>query len=108
MVFYPTRYGNWSFEIFTPAIFFMKKIILLIFILSFAGVTFFPSCQKEISCEGCKDGNKPPIAVAGPDQVITLPTDSLSLDGSASSDPDGKISEWLWKKISGPASYNIN
>ena len=51
--------------------------------------------------------NKPPIAIAGPDQVITLPTDSVSLDGSASSDPDGKISEWLWTKISGPASFNI-
>ena len=26
---------------------------------------------------------------------------------SASSDPDGTISEWLWTKISGPASFNI-
>jgi hypothetical protein len=51
--------------------------------------------------------NKPPIAIAGPDQVITLPTDSISLDGSASNDPDGTISEWLWTKISGPASFNI-
>ncbi|MFI5132479.1 MAG: PKD domain-containing protein, partial [Chitinophagales bacterium] len=53
-------------------------------------------------------GNKPPIANAGPDQIITLPTDSASLDGSSSSDPDGTISEWLWTKISGPAFYNIN
>jgi hypothetical protein len=50
--------------------------------------------------------NKPPTAVAGPDQVITLPTDSVSLDGMTSNDPDGTISEWLWKKISGPASFN--
>jgi len=48
-----------------------------------------------------------PTAVAGPDQVITLPTDGISLDGSASNDPDGTISEWLWKKVSGPASFNI-
>ena len=46
-----------------------------------------------------------PTAIAGPDQVITLPTDSISLDGSASSDPDGTISEWLWTKIEGPASF---
>jgi len=51
--------------------------------------------------------NNPPIAIAGPDQVITLPTDSISLDGSASNDPDGMISEWLWKKIAGPVSFNI-
>lgn len=51
--------------------------------------------------------DKPPIALAGPDQVITLPTDSILLDGSASNDPDGTISEWLWTKISGPASFNI-
>ena len=37
------------------------------------------------------ENNKPPIAVAGPDQVITLPTDSVSLDGNSSSDPDGAI-----------------
>ena len=40
-------------------------------------------------------GNKPPTANAGPDQVITLPTDSISLDGSASSDPDGMMSKRL-------------
>src|SRR4026207_2158487 len=84
----------------------MKKIffLLLLFILS-AGIFF--SCKKEKSCEGCI-GNKPPTAVAGPDQVITLPTDSVSLDGNASSDPDGTISEWLWTKISGPASFNFS
>jgi len=48
-----------------------------------------------------------PTAVAGPGQVITLPTDGITLDGSASNDPDGTISEWLWKKISGPASSKI-
>ena len=51
--------------------------------------------------------NTAPISNAGPDQVITLPTDNISLDGSASSDPDGTISSYLWKKIEGPASFNI-
>jgi len=67
----------------------------------------FISCKKEKSCERCRETNKPPIAIAGLDQVITLPTDSVSLDGRTSSDPDGIISEWLWTKISGPASFNI-
>ena len=85
----------------------MKKILLPLLILSILLTGIFLSCKKERSCEGCKENNKPPTAVAGPDQVITLPTDSVSLDGSASNDPDGTISEWLWTKISGPASFAI-
>jgi hypothetical protein len=66
------------------------------------------SCKKEKSCEGCATkNNKPPIAIAGPDQLITLPTDSIVLDGRSSSDPDGTISVWLWTKISGPAFFTI-
>src|SRR6476620_10996661 len=71
-------------------------------------VTFlFPSCQKELSCESCMDHNQPPIALAGPDLTITLPIDSVMLDGSKSRDPDGKISAWQWIKIKGPASLKI-
>jgi len=58
-------------------------------------IVFFIACKKETSCENCKEGNKQPIAIAGPDQVITLPTDSVLLDGSSSSDLEGIISEWL-------------
>lgn len=84
-------------------------------ILLIAGL-FFCSCKKETSCEGCNTNqpaqpttnvNKPPIAVAGPDQTINLPTDSILLNGSASNDPDGRIVIWQWKKISGPAPFNI-
>jgi hypothetical protein len=85
----------------------MKKIFFLLVILFFAGFAVFNSCKKEYSCEGCKEGNKPPIAIAGPDQVITLPTDSVLLDVNNSSDPDGMISSYLWTKISGPSSFNI-
>lgn len=65
------------------------------------------SCKKEYSGVGCADNNNPRIAVAGPDQVITLPADSVLLDGKQSSDPDGIIRSFLWTKISGPASYNL-
>jgi len=87
----------------------MKPILRLSVFLLCIGTVFYLSCKKEYSCEVCSDNknNTPPIAVAGPDQVITLPTDSILLDGSSSSDPDGIISVWLWTKISGPASFNI-
>ena len=85
----------------------MKPLLKFIALVLLTGALLYVSCKKEFSCEGCRDDNKPPIANAGPDQTITLPTDSVLLDGSASSDPDGMISEWLWTKISGPASFNI-
>ena len=81
---------------------FLSSLTLFIF-----GVVAIYSCKKEYSCEGCADKNKPPIAMAGSDQVITLPIDSVLLDGNRSSDPDGSITKWLWTKISGPASFNI-
>jgi len=85
----------------------MKATVKFFTLILFSGAMLF-SCKKETSCEGCINGNKPPLAVAGPDQVFTLPTDSVSLDGSLSSDPDGMISSYLWTKIYGPASFNIN
>lgn len=90
----------------------MKLLIKFAAFVLLTGVLINLSCQKEISCENCGTNppgatNKSPIANAGPDQVITLPSDSVSLDGSLSSDPDGTISGYLWKKISGPAFFNI-
>jgi hypothetical protein len=78
------------------------------FLLSLFGTMYCVSCVKEKSCEGCISGNKPPTSIAGPDQAIGLPIDSILLDGSASTDPDGTITSYLWKKISGPASLTIN
>jgi hypothetical protein len=50
--------------------------------------------------------NQSPTAKAGNDQVITLPTSTVSLSGSGT-DPDGTISADNWTKISGPASGTI-
>ena len=85
----------------------MKRQLKYFLCILLTGLALITACKKETSCEGCNDNNKPPTAIAGPDQVITLPTDSVSLDGSSSNDPDGTISEWPWTKISGPASFNI-
>ena len=86
---------------------FMKKHLRYLFIIPVILEFVFIACKKENSSEGSFNCNKPSTAVAGPDQVITLPADSILVDGSASNDPDGTISAWLWKKISGPASYAI-
>lgn len=86
----------------------MKKILLHCLSISILLIlTIFISCQKEISCWECPT-NIAPIANAGGDQLITFPTDSLRLDGSASTDPDGTITEWIWTKISGPASFTFS
>ncbi|HEY5371623.1 MAG TPA: T9SS type A sorting domain-containing protein [Hanamia sp.] len=50
--------------------------------------------------------NLTPIANAGSNQTITLPTNSINLSGSGS-DADGTISTFKWTKISGPSNYNI-
>jgi hypothetical protein len=87
---------------------FTKQLLLFAFV---AGIGI--SCTKEYSCEGCipaynNNTNKPPLAIAGPDQVLTLPVDSAMLDGRASSDPDGTISSFQWTKIAGPSSFTFN
>ena len=94
----------------------MKHIFQTVTLTLLIAVLIFYSCKKETSCEGCHpnqptrpttNANKPPIAVAGPDHTITLPTDSVLLNGSASNDPDGRIIAWQWANISGPSSFNI-
>ncbi len=52
-------------------------------------------------------GPKPPTANAGSDKIITLPTSSVSITGTAT-DPDGSISSVLWTQTSGPSSATIS
>ena len=82
----------------------MKKMLLYLkgcFLLSLITIS---SCQKELSCQDCNaQENLPPIAVAGNDTLLILPTDSLVLNGANSFDTDGQIIVWNWRIISGPA-----
>lgn len=45
-----------------------------------------------------------PVANAGSDKTIALPTTSTTLSGSGS-DADGTISKYSWTKVSGPSTY---
>lgn len=78
------------------------RLQLLLFIVLLA-ITGFLSCQKNDEVY-----NKPPVANAGPDLIVVLPTDQVILDGTASSDPDGTINAYQWTKIAGPATFAID
>jgi hypothetical protein len=47
------------------------------------------------------------VANAGPDQTISQPLDSVTLDGSKSAEPGGTIQSYTWSQLSGPASAGI-
>ena len=52
--------------------------------------------------------NQPPVAkLASSSITITLPTSSVSLDGTGSSDPDGSISAYSWAQTAGPNTATI-
>ncbi|UBO74946.1 glycosyl hydrolase family 18 protein [Aeromonas rivuli] len=51
---------------------------------------------------GTPPANKPPIANAGKDLGVTGPA-SVTLDGSASRDPEGSAIGYAWVQVSGPA-----
>lgn len=50
--------------------------------------------------------NQPPISNAGTDKTITLPVNSVTMNG-ANSDPGGSVVQVSWAKISGPASFQV-
>ncbi len=80
----------------------MKKFWLPVCVISLTIISCIFSCKKSELI-----GSKPPLADAGKDQSVIFPADSIRLDGRNSSDPDGKLISWQWKKISGPYSFKI-
>ena len=94
----------------------MKQVLSAVL---FVSIIFF-SCKKESSLNGNqppssvergrpagKGKNYPPVANAGPDQTIILTTNTGTLDGSGSTDPNNNISSYLWTTISGPTPPTI-
>jgi len=80
-----------------------------------------PSMEREVVIPECQlyndevtstpppkeVANQGPVANAGADLTITLPTSTVRLDGSASSDPDGSIAAYSWTMVSGPSTVSF-
>lgn len=71
----------------------------------FLGNSRLSGPQYDIGAIEAFDGtppptNEPPVVNAGSDQVLTLPDNSVSLEGGAT-DTDGTIISYLWTQISG-------
>jgi hypothetical protein len=63
--------------------------------------------SKTTAPTGEVSQNLLPIAETGGPIVITLPTNTATLDGRRSHDLDGSIKSYQWKKVSGPNAYSI-
>ena len=61
-----------------------------------------PRVRYEVIERRIRTGNEAPVADAGPDQLGIQPG-SITLDGSASFDPEGDPITFQWTQIAGPA-----
>ncbi len=61
-----------------------------------------PRVRYEMLTRRVRTGNDAPIADAGPDQPAAA-AGTITLDGSASYDPDGDAITFLWDQVSGPS-----
>ncbi|WP_153796263.1 PKD domain-containing protein [Foetidibacter luteolus] len=52
--------------------------------------------------------NKAPVATIKSVAAITLPANSVTLDGTGSTDSDGTISKYAWSYVSGPTTYSFS
>ena len=68
------------------------------------GATHFDEVNVVVAPETV---NQAPVANAGSDKNITLPTNSTTLNGTGT-DADGSISSFSWSQISGPSTATIS
>ncbi len=66
-------------------------------ILTLSTAIVFFSCQKENDYLN----NSVPVANAGTSQTITLPTNTVTVNGSGA-DADGEVVAYLWSQVDGP------
>lgn len=60
------------------------------------------TCSDNTSVTVVAPANNPPTANSGPNRTLTLPTNSLTINGSGF-DSDGTITNYSWNKNSGPS-----
>ena len=73
-----------------------------------AGATASSSLTVTVNAAAsAPPANQSPVANAGSNATITMPTSSVNLVGTGSNDPDGTIAGYSWTKTSGPATYTI-
>jgi len=65
------------------------------------------SAYDDVSVFVNEPSNQPPVANAGIN-FTTSPGTATTLNGSASKDPDGTITAFLWKQVSGPNTASFN
>jgi PKD repeat protein len=80
---------------------FNDGVVIADFYLPYLCCSDCPSIQMIVTGEPEKP-NQPPVARPGDNVSVQLPTNSVTLDGSTSSDPDGTIKTYLWELQSGP------
>ena len=70
-------------------------------------ITLAPYTSAVLIKNGAITGNQSPVANAGTDITVTLPSSTATLNGSGT-DPDGTISNYAWTKTSGPAATIVS
>jgi hypothetical protein len=58
------------------------------------------SASSSVLIQVTAEGNQPPVASAGPDQQVII-GGAVTLDGSASSDPEGHSLRYVWEQLWG-------
>ena len=70
------------------------------------GLSARDTMQLTVDSASATSGHAP-VANAGPDQNVLLPSNHTILNGGASKDPDNNIMSYRWVKVAGPPSVSI-
>jgi hypothetical protein len=75
------------------------------YVLQLTGTEFGLSASSAVTIVG-QTAAQPPVVNAGPDQQIELPTNSVTLSGTAN-DPSNGTLTYAWTQVAGPAGVTV-